>query len=488
MVFRYSLLRGRHRAVLIGKAVPLARSGSLGVVLPQEPAPGFLPQEGGPEEQLGAEQHGVKLIDLKELMGGGGGHAGQLGAQLLHPLQGSLQPVLTAVEGVAQRLHHLLNLPQEVHGRHGSPGGERRSIITTEGRRTASKSINLEAGETLDLQHVGMMREATVEGMAFLDANYNGLYDAGEAPLAGVDVEIYKSNGDLVGSALSAEDGSFRLTALRPNDYRLRVILPDDGSTFTTTVDASVTGNWLKARSGRRENSVDPLTLALGENKQVVVGAIYPGSITGTCYLDDNFSATMDEGEKVVSGLTVTLLDAEGNAAAYMNVEEVRDAAGKASLYNRIDIAPYGDGGQYIVTVTLDKAFLTAPDTVYPVAAATTSQETIGSAYINDADVNSGSPSTNYGSSSTLWVGYINGAKYRSYVQFCIEPYESYIAPYGISDAYLLLYEKSGNTSTFTMQPRIPNNIWTYTSLTWNNQPGYWSTFNGVSAPSNVPL
>lgn len=217
--------------------------------------------------------------------------------------------------------------------RYSSTGGERRSIITTEGRRTASKSINLEAGETLDLQHVGMMREATVEGMAFLDANYNGLYDAGEAPLAGVDVEIYKSNGDLVGSALSAEDGSFRLTALRPNDYRLRVILPDDGSTFTTTVDASVTGNWLKARSGRRENSVDPLTLALGENKQVVVGAIYPGSITGTCYLDDNFSATMDEGEKVVSGLTVTLLDAEGN-----EVDKVKTS--NKGVYTFKDLTP----------------------------------------------------------------------------------------------------------------------------------------------------
>ncbi len=197
--------------------------------------------------------------------------------------------------------------------RYSSTGGTRRSIITTEGRRTASKSINLDAGEVLDLQHVGMMQEATVEGMAFLDANYNGLYDEGEAPLAGVDVEMYKSNGDLVASAISAEDGTFRLTALRPNDYRLRVILPDDGSTFTTTVDTSITGNWLKARSGRRENSVDPLTLSLGESKQVVVGAIYPGSITGTCYLDDNFSATMDEGEKTVSGLTVTLLDAAGS-------------------------------------------------------------------------------------------------------------------------------------------------------------------------------
>ena len=197
--------------------------------------------------------------------------------------------------------------------RYSSTGGERRSIITTEGKRTASKKITLDPGDALDLQHVGMMQEATIEGMAFLDANYNGLYDEGEAPLAGVDVEIYKPNGDQIGSAVSAEDGTFRLTSLRPNDYRLRVILPDDGSTFTTTVDASVTGNWLKARSGRRENSVDPLTVALGETKQVVVGAIYPGSITGTCYLDDNFSATLDDNEKVVSGLTVTLLDAQGN-------------------------------------------------------------------------------------------------------------------------------------------------------------------------------
>ncbi len=187
-------------------------------------------------------------------------------------------------------------------------------------------------------------------------------------------------------------------------------------------------------------------------------------------------------------GDSITLLDADGNEAAYMNVEEVRDAAGNLSLYNTIDVAPYGDGGQYIVTLTLDEAFLTNPGTVYPLAAASTMQEVIGSSYINDADVNSGSPSTNYGSSSTMWVGYINGAKYRSYLQFCIEPYESYIAPYGISDAYMILYEKSGNTSTFTMQPRIPGNIWSYTSLTWNNQPGYSSAFNGVNAPSNVTL
>ena len=187
-------------------------------------------------------------------------------------------------------------------------------------------------------------------------------------------------------------------------------------------------------------------------------------------------------------GDSITLLDAEGNAAAYMNVEEVRDAAGKASLYNRIDIAPYGDDGQYIVTVTLDEAFLADPDTEYPLRASTTSQVTIGSAYINDADVNSGSPSTNYGSSSTMWVGYINGAKYRSYVQFIIGSYQNTILPGNVTSAYLNLYEISGNTSTFILQPRIPGNIWNYTSLTWNNQPSLLSLFNNVAAPSSKSL
>ena len=187
-------------------------------------------------------------------------------------------------------------------------------------------------------------------------------------------------------------------------------------------------------------------------------------------------------------GDSITLLDAEGNAAAYMNVEEVRDAAGKASLYNRIDIAPYGDGGQYIVTVTLDEAFLADPDTEYPLRAAATSQVTIGCAYINDADVNSGSPSKNYASSSTLWVGYINGAVYRSYLQFIIGEYSDDIAPNSISNAYMILYEKSGNTSTFSMQSRIPSNIWNYTSLTWNNQPGMYTAFNGISPPGSVTL
>lgn len=224
--------------------------------------------------------------------------------------------------------------------KYSATGGERRSIITTEGRATAGKSIVLEAGEVLDRQHVGMARAGAIEGRAFLDGNYNGLLDPGEAPLAGVELELYKKNGDKIASAVSAEDGSFRFSALRANAYRLRVILPEGGYTFTATVDPDVTGNWLKARPGRRENSVEDFQIAAGETRQVVVGAILPASIEGVCYYDDNFTASRDKGEKTVSGLTVTLTDEAGNVLA-------TDKTGKNGSFRFEDLTP----GTYRLTM-----------------------------------------------------------------------------------------------------------------------------------------
>ena len=200
--------------------------------------------------------------------------------------------------------------------RYSATGREMRSILTAEGRRTASKSITLEPGDLLEKQHVGLMREATIEGMAFLDANYNGIYDAGEATLAGVEVEVSKLNGDKVADVETGEDGVFRATSLRSGEYKVRVILPTGGYTFTATVDRDTAGNWFKARSGRRENTVDGVTVQAGETVQMQVGAILPGTISGVCYLDDNFSGVKDKHEKAVSGLTVNLLDEQGTVIA----------------------------------------------------------------------------------------------------------------------------------------------------------------------------
>jgi|GEM_PF-3221576 len=229
-----------------------------------------------------------------------------------------------------------------------------------------------------------------------------------------------------------------------------------------------------------RDASIVTTPLLHGVKNEIVL-ASYGGNNTYSFVVELN---GLEPAES--TGDSIPLLDENGALKAYINIEELRDAEGKVSLQNRIDIAPYAEDGKYLVMVTLDEAFMTDPQTVYPLSA--TSPASVYGDDINDADVNSGSPSKNYASSSTLWVGYINGAVYRSYLQFIIGEYSDDIAPNSISNAYMILYEKSGNTSTFSMQSRIPSNIWNYTSLTWNNQPGMYTAFNGISPPGSVTL
>ncbi|MGN0970325.1 MAG: SdrD B-like domain-containing protein, partial [Aristaeellaceae bacterium] len=194
-------------------------------------------------------------------------------------------------------------------------GGDKRSILTTEGVRKATKLVKLNAGKTLDEQNIGLVQEGVIQVQCFLDANYNGLYDEGEEPLAGVKGELIKQGtGKTVVTKTSDENGVITFDALRANTYRLRAVLPE-GAGFTM-VSSDPAGNQFQPRAGRRENYVENIVVTTGTTQQMVVGAVLPATVTGVCYLDDNFSAVKDSGEKVVSGLTVSLLDKDGNTVA----------------------------------------------------------------------------------------------------------------------------------------------------------------------------
>ena len=62
----------------------------------------------------------------------------------------------------------------------------------------------------------------------------------------------------------SAEDGTYTLPGLRGNTYKMRAVLPDDGSDFTCTVSDPL-GNHFVSRPGRRENFWKDFVLANSE-------------------------------------------------------------------------------------------------------------------------------------------------------------------------------------------------------------------------------
>lgn len=185
-----------------------------------------------------------------------------------------------------------------------------RSLITKEFVSSGKERVEFEQGKT-ETQHVGLMQEAVIEGLCFLDANYNGYYDDGEQTLPGVELNLYRdSNRKHLNTVTSGDDGVFRFDNMRGSTFFIKALLPK-GATFTIGVD-DPEGNQFAGRSGKREQTLEDITVADAGTLNMVVGAIRYGSISGTAYLDDNYNAAFDSGEKIVSGLLVTLYDASG--------------------------------------------------------------------------------------------------------------------------------------------------------------------------------
>ncbi len=196
-------------------------------------------------------------------------------------------------------------------------GGLNRSIITTEGVGAGEREYALESGTREENLNIGYVPGVILEGVAFLDANYNGLKDDGEELLSGVILELTKSNlAKELGSVVTGQDGSFRFDSLRGGDYDLRAVLPDRNVVFTRVPEGDADyRNEFVQRPGRRESTVT-LSLSSGERYTLGVGAVVPGGISGSVFEDQNYNGLYDGGEKPVSGILVRLLDQDGETVA----------------------------------------------------------------------------------------------------------------------------------------------------------------------------
>ena len=232
------------------------------------------------------------------------------------------------------------SLPEGMlYARYSGEGGDLRSIFTGE---NLQRVFTVKAGVNTESKNIGVIQRGAIVGMAFLDLNYNGLYDEGEPGYEGVTLEVIKhSDGESVGKGKSLKDGSFRVENLRSSTYRLRAILPDDGSIFSTTREGGIDQvNLFEQRSNRREFTVQPLVLDSGRELYALVGVAKSATISGTVFEDADYNGRLNGKEKKISGLTVQALDRNGEVVS----EAVTDRNG---FYTLKGIMP----GSYIVQV-----------------------------------------------------------------------------------------------------------------------------------------
>jgi SdrD B-like protein/carboxypeptidase family protein len=182
----------------------------------------------------------------------------------------------------------------------------------------------------------------TISGTKFLDANGNGVRDAGEPGMPGVLFTLNACPSPCaqppVATTQSTADGSFTFTGipLAPVGYFLSESVPDG---FRQTAPPT----------GEIQVTVD---LA----HQTVTGLLFGnqpigGTISGTKFNDANGNGVRDAGETGMSGVTIQLKTPAGSLVA----STTTDASGNFSFTN---VA----AGQYVVSEVLPPGFVqTAP-------------------------------------------------------------------------------------------------------------------------------
>ena len=197
-------------------------------------------------------------------------------------------------------------------------------------------------GQVMDAPACGALTLGRIEGIAYADHDGNGLME-NEEPLAGMILRLIPSRQELEEvTAETNDDGAFLLDELRPDTYRLEVVTPD-GMVMSRTDSMK-----LPLTVGKAEQAVS-LAVPMGKtwlNERI--GAVYPSTLSGQVWLDENNNGLFDAGERTPAGYRLTVTD-ETDGSVYDTL--VTDEEGKFFAAGMIP-------GNFTVSMALDEKTL----------------------------------------------------------------------------------------------------------------------------------
>lgn len=199
-------------------------------------------------------------------------------------------------------LHYLLGEHREM-----AKVVEGGNTVAHDGPDTVYGPFEVVMGEALTLPVAGAVTLGNFSGAVFEDLNANGQWDEGEKALAGAAVTLTPDRtGIEAAQAVTGADGAFDLEGLRPAGYTLTVALPE-GYIFSCPLEGLAFGTL-------GEQSLVCAWQTLTDRTDKAIGAVKPGSISGVIWLDENEDGSRGEGELLMSGVSLELVDERGGA------------------------------------------------------------------------------------------------------------------------------------------------------------------------------
>ena len=255
-------------------------------------------------------------------------------------LDGSGNPVLSG--GVA--VTGTTNASGDVSFSGLAPGSYQVAVVAPSGdvvtqHTNVATPIVLASGGTANAIE-GVYVPASFTAHVYTDKAGNNVQDGTDTNLSGVTVNLLDGSGNpiLVGgvpvTATTDSSGNVSFTGLAPGSYQVAVVTPA-GDTVTQHTNVST-----------------PIVLASGGTATAIEGLYGPASFTAHVYTDNNADSTQGPSDPNLPGVTVKLLDGNGNPVLVEGnpVTAVTDANGNVSFgglppgtYQIAVVTPSGD-------------------------------------------------------------------------------------------------------------------------------------------------
>lgn len=144
-----------------------------------------------------------------------------------------------------------------------------------------------------------------LSGKVYYDANESSSFDNGEDPFKDITVELIGADGSVVATTKTDADGNYSFTGLDAGTYTVKVTKAGEIAELTQTEDPD----------GTKDNASGAITLNADNpvRENVNFSYIKKHAISGNVYLDQNRDKTKNTGDIDLSGVTVKLLDKDGN-------------------------------------------------------------------------------------------------------------------------------------------------------------------------------